>query len=283
MARASAADEHRSRRGCYGVVIDSGQVRDLQGPEPDRGGGDRGRRGLSARRRDRRGRQLPGSREAQQGGRGDRVFRARGRAWLRQQPPPRRADAVPARIARLRAGALVREPHVGAPGRSVSRHALLGVRDGRVGHHHGAAPARLGERAARADPEGSAQCSQGLRRHRHARVLLVLGPRSEPAGLRGRRGFRQAAACRAGRRDRRASEGAGDPARGQFRALREPAWRVPRPRPAAHPAGARQPALVLGPGARDAEGLLRRNTASRCTCISWRPPIRRSMRAAVGT
>ena len=54
------------------------------------------------------------------------------------------------------------------------------------------------------------------------RVLLLLGRDQNRLVYEADEDF-VAAACRAGRRDRCASEGAGDPTRGQFRALREPA------------------------------------------------------------
>ena len=56
-----------------------------------------------------------------------------------------------------------------------------------VQHLHGwrIGPAAQGDRGGRPRP-------QGLRRHRHARVVLVRAPRPESAGLRGRRGLRRA-------------------------------------------------------------------------------------------
>ena len=74
-------------------------------------------------------------------------------------PPPRRADPVPARVARLPARALVREPARGAGGRPVPRHALLGLRDAGVGHHHRPAHPRLARRPGLARPRRSPTAS----------------------------------------------------------------------------------------------------------------------------
>ncbi len=74
-------------------------------------------------------------------GQGDRAAR------LRQRPSPCRPDAGAARLARHAAGALVHHPHGDPQPRPLSRHALLGLRDDRLGHHDGAAHPGPGCRA----------------------------------------------------------------------------------------------------------------------------------------
>ena len=211
------------------------------------------------------------------------LARSRGAARLRQRPPPRGADAVPARLARPAARAVVREPH-GGPRRR-SRTSTPSTPRSRCSsrHHDGAAPARLARRARRAGHRRGAARAEGLRRHRHARVLLVRAARPEPARLRGRRGLCRALAGRAA-----APSCATTCARqtipldGSSRHLRPicgrsaAATRRDRARVQLAPANLHWCSdEALGRAAR-LVGQVRR---AACTCTWWRRPTRRSTRA----
>ena len=92
--------------------------------------------------------------------------------------------------ARHAARAVVHHAHGDPQPRSLSRHALFGLRDDRLRHHHGAAHPRLDARHA---SRGRGQIERGdprLRGRRHARILLLRRARPEPARLPGRSGVR---------------------------------------------------------------------------------------------
>ena len=79
-----------------------------------------------------------------------RLSATRHAAGLRQQPSPRRSDAAAAGLARSGAGALVRRAACRRATSTLPRHAVLGLRDDRLGRHHGAAHPRLDARQLRA-------------------------------------------------------------------------------------------------------------------------------------
>ena len=111
-------------------------------------------------------------------------------AGLRQRPSPCRPDAGAARLARHAARALVHHPHGDPQPRPLSRHALFGLRDDRLGHHHGAAHPGLDAGCALRRREARHRDHPRLRGCRHARQLLLRRARPEPPGLPGRRGVR---------------------------------------------------------------------------------------------
>ena len=108
---------------------------------------DRGRRRAAGGRRHHRDRHLRRSAPQAPDRAGDRHGQRDPAARLRQRPPPCRADAGAARLARHAAGAVVRHPHGDPQPQPLSRHALFGLRDDRLRHHHGAAHPWLDARA----------------------------------------------------------------------------------------------------------------------------------------
>ncbi len=210
-------------------------------------GADRRRRGAAGGRRHRRGRHVRRSRQALPERAGDRHGNeimlpgfVNGHHHVGLTPVQLGSPDMPLEL-------WFATRMVGARPRPLSRHALFGLRDDRLGHHHRAAHPWLDaaarctrcRRVRRRDPR--------LRGHRHAGVLLLRGARPEPPRLRGRRGIRRAAcrpscAARCGAGSRASAIAARRPlgtVRGPARASTTTSSRV------SDPARARQPALVL--------------------------------------
>ena len=211
-------------------------------------------------------------------GRDARIRRARRAARLRQQPPPSRPHAAADGLARLPARAVVGEPACEARRGPLSGHAAFRVRDDRVGHHHRAAHAQPAERAHREHRGRLQRDHQGLRRHRHARLVLVRDPRAEPFRVRGGRGVREVPARRPRAGGRRDAARADLPGRRELRAVRIAPSHARRTRSGC--ASSFRPRTCTG--ARTSvcrpRTITASVTASRCTCICWRRCSRRNTR-----
>ena len=158
------------------------------------------------------------------------------------------------------------------------RHALFGVRDDRVRHHHGAAhprlvPGTLDEVRGRADEVIRAYEDVGMR------VSYSLRACATRTGWSTRPTRSSSPACRRSCAARCSAWFARFQivARRRHRAVRAALHGQHHDKRAGQgPARAGQPALVLRRGADAMLADYRANTTCRCTCTSWRPPTRRN-------
>ena len=122
-------------------------------------------------------------------------------AGVCQRSPPYRIDTGAARLAGHAARIVVRHPHGDAERQPVPRHALVGVRDDRVGCHDGPALTRPDPRKTRSGGSRLRRGDPRLSGCRDARLIFVCGARPEPAGLPAGRGLHRQPAVRAARPD----------------------------------------------------------------------------------
>src|SRR6478672_7091192 len=142
---------------------------------------DHGRRRAGGRRRNRRDRHVPGPQPETPECRGGWQRQRSDVAGVCQRSPPYRIDAGAAGLAGHAARIVVRDPHGDAQRRPLPRHALFGVRDGRVGCHDGPASAQPYPRKTRSGGSGLRRGDPSLPGCRDACLILVCGARPEPA------------------------------------------------------------------------------------------------------
>ena len=200
-------------------------------------------------------------------------------AGLCQWAPPRRPDAGAAGLARHATRAVVRHAHGDPQPRSLSRHALFGLRDDRLRHHHGAAHSRLdaghaarGRGIGRGDPRlrGFGMRVSYCYAVRDQNRLVYQADQEFVASLP----EELQARCSAGSRASRSVST-------RHWALQR-SIRAPQQAPREDPARSGQPALVLRQGATELCDASK-NMTRRCTCTCSRPPTRRNMPGGVAT